>query len=263
MFNRKITSEIAVGIMLLIAIAVGGIFWWQNINNYQQKACTEEAKICPDGSAVGKVGPNCEFTKCPEEKNTQIANPASTYCVKNGGTSEIITAEDGSQTGYCKFSDGSECEEWAYFRKECSKGDSNDISNWQTYKNNEYGFEFKYPKGWEFKENLDNNEFVIRKGMMSPELKIQFKSEKYSEVLAEEKKFFNEYQQDNKELEQPTGEIKEGVLAGYATEEIFYYSPVGFIQKIIIFSRNDKAILINTYVTADLDKILSTFKFIY
>ena len=28
-------------------------------------ACTQEAKICPDGSAVGRVGPNCEFAPCP------------------------------------------------------------------------------------------------------------------------------------------------------------------------------------------------------
>jgi len=27
--------------------------------------CTQEAKICPDGSAVGRVGPNCEFATCP------------------------------------------------------------------------------------------------------------------------------------------------------------------------------------------------------
>ncbi len=26
--------------------------------------CTEEAKICPDGSAVGRVAPNCEFAAC-------------------------------------------------------------------------------------------------------------------------------------------------------------------------------------------------------
>jgi hypothetical protein len=30
------------------------------------KACTMEAKLCPDGSAVGRSGPNCEFTPCPE-----------------------------------------------------------------------------------------------------------------------------------------------------------------------------------------------------
>ncbi|MEK7625591.1 MAG: hypothetical protein AAB467_04585, partial [Patescibacteria group bacterium] len=28
-------------------------------------ACTMEAKLCPDGSAVGRSGPNCEFAKCP------------------------------------------------------------------------------------------------------------------------------------------------------------------------------------------------------
>ena len=28
-------------------------------------ACTMDAKICPDGSAVGRVGPNCEFAACP------------------------------------------------------------------------------------------------------------------------------------------------------------------------------------------------------
>ncbi len=28
-------------------------------------ACTMEAKICPDGSAVGRTGKNCEFADCP------------------------------------------------------------------------------------------------------------------------------------------------------------------------------------------------------
>jgi hypothetical protein len=27
--------------------------------------CTTEAKICPDGSGVGRTGPNCEFAPCP------------------------------------------------------------------------------------------------------------------------------------------------------------------------------------------------------
>jgi len=30
-----------------------------------QKACTLEAKVCPDGSSVGRTGPNCEFAPCP------------------------------------------------------------------------------------------------------------------------------------------------------------------------------------------------------
>lgn len=30
-----------------------------------QRACTMEAKICPNGSSVGRTGPNCEFAPCP------------------------------------------------------------------------------------------------------------------------------------------------------------------------------------------------------
>jgi hypothetical protein len=30
-------------------------------------ACTMEAKLCSDGSYVGRTGPNCEFAPCPEE----------------------------------------------------------------------------------------------------------------------------------------------------------------------------------------------------
>lgn len=29
--------------------------------------CTMEAKMCPDGSAVGRTGPACEFAPCPGE----------------------------------------------------------------------------------------------------------------------------------------------------------------------------------------------------
>lgn len=31
----------------------------------RQIACTKEAKLCPDGSSVGRTGPNCEFETCP------------------------------------------------------------------------------------------------------------------------------------------------------------------------------------------------------
>ncbi|PIR85337.1 hypothetical protein COU15_01215 [Candidatus Kaiserbacteria bacterium CG10_big_fil_rev_8_21_14_0_10_45_20] len=27
-------------------------------------ACTADAKLCPDGSSVGRVGPHCEFAEC-------------------------------------------------------------------------------------------------------------------------------------------------------------------------------------------------------
>lgn len=33
--------------------------------NAKPVVCTMEAKLCPDGSAVGRTGPNCEFAPCP------------------------------------------------------------------------------------------------------------------------------------------------------------------------------------------------------
>ena len=50
--------------------------------------------------------------------NTQIANPASVNCVEKGGKLSIVDKPDG-QIGMCTLSDGTVCEEWAYFRGEC------------------------------------------------------------------------------------------------------------------------------------------------
>ena len=48
-----------------------------------------------------------------------MPNPASVFCEQQGNKLEIRTAADGSQSGVCIFPDGSECDEWAYFRGEC------------------------------------------------------------------------------------------------------------------------------------------------
>jgi hypothetical protein len=38
----------------------------------QPVACTQEAKICPDGTAVGRSGPNCDFAQCPSAQNQTV-----------------------------------------------------------------------------------------------------------------------------------------------------------------------------------------------
>jgi len=35
-------------------------------------ACTADAMLCPDGTAVGRVGPHCEFAVCPTDENEGI-----------------------------------------------------------------------------------------------------------------------------------------------------------------------------------------------
>ena len=57
-----------------------------------------------------------------DKSNTGLANPASVHCEEQGGTLDIRNS-DGGQVGICVFDDGSECEEWAFYRDECSPGD--------------------------------------------------------------------------------------------------------------------------------------------
>ncbi len=54
------------------------------------------------------------------EPPTGLANPASVYCEGQGYTLEIRTDADGGQYGVCIFPEGRECEEWAFYRGECS-----------------------------------------------------------------------------------------------------------------------------------------------
>lgn len=37
----------------------------EDIDN--QVFCTMDAKVCPDGTSVGRVPPSCEFAPCPGE----------------------------------------------------------------------------------------------------------------------------------------------------------------------------------------------------
>jgi hypothetical protein len=43
------------------------------LEGYCDVACTQEAKLCSDGSAVGRTGPNCEFAPCPGEDSQPTA----------------------------------------------------------------------------------------------------------------------------------------------------------------------------------------------
>ncbi len=65
---------ILVGIGLVIVLGGTWAFFGRQATNLttQPVACSREAKICPDGSTVGRAGPDCAFTLCPDE--IQITN---------------------------------------------------------------------------------------------------------------------------------------------------------------------------------------------
>jgi len=46
-------------------------------------------------------------------------DPALAYCIESGGTPRSEETPAGTM-GYCGFPDGSECEEWAFYRGECA-----------------------------------------------------------------------------------------------------------------------------------------------
>ena len=63
-------SALAVIIAIISAVFMAGFL----IINFSDKDyeddniyCTQDAKLCPDGSYVGRTGPNCEFALCPSE----------------------------------------------------------------------------------------------------------------------------------------------------------------------------------------------------
>lgn len=73
------------GISMRAAILLGMVFL---LIACAQQTCTEEAKLCPDGSSVGRTGPNCEFAPC------QLDVPVPVGCTK-----ELKICLDGSTVG--------------------------------------------------------------------------------------------------------------------------------------------------------------------
>lgn len=50
-------------------------------------ACTMEAKMCPDGSYVGRIGPSCEFAPCPS-----VVMPIETSMTLEAHLGETVSA---------------------------------------------------------------------------------------------------------------------------------------------------------------------------
>jgi putative hemolysin len=48
-----------------------------------------------------------------------LPNPASACCVSHGGRVDIRKTNSGDEIGYCILPDGTSCEEWEFYQKEC------------------------------------------------------------------------------------------------------------------------------------------------
>ena len=72
MFHKEKLSHIIAVALLLIAVQVIVLAEYFGVSNRTRESiqngnvCTQEAKICPDGSTVSRTGPNCEFAECAQ-----------------------------------------------------------------------------------------------------------------------------------------------------------------------------------------------------
>lgn len=66
----------------------------------------------------------CSSAQTSPTEETNLPNPASVFCEENDGVLEIRQDTDGNQFGVCIFKDGSECEEWSFYRGECAPAES-------------------------------------------------------------------------------------------------------------------------------------------
>ena len=67
-------NNVLVLIFIVVVFIFGGLLYIYNPEPVEFKnpaeelppvLCTQEVMLCPDGTYVGRTGPNCEFTPCP------------------------------------------------------------------------------------------------------------------------------------------------------------------------------------------------------
>ena len=73
MWTGKMTVGIVLGFILLV-IGVVGVLYYAKVPIPPVVACTQEAMQCPDGSYVGRTGPNCSFAACPVATSSSQSN---------------------------------------------------------------------------------------------------------------------------------------------------------------------------------------------
>ena len=100
-------KQLLAGIVLIIVIGILAFLYRYEIENPKTAlgvhgapsgvACTDEAKVCPDGSAVGRTGPNCSFAACPPP-NVELTSASTTigFVLPAGYKPNVISSDDSS-----------------------------------------------------------------------------------------------------------------------------------------------------------------------
>lgn len=108
-YTVRVKTYLSVLVLALLVVA-GGVYVHISHTRTGEIACTTEAMVCPDGSAVGRTGPNCSFAPCPEistdYKNgtyiiegepTTLIHGVSRVPAAPGSASQVITTYFGNE----------------------------------------------------------------------------------------------------------------------------------------------------------------------
>lgn len=93
-------------IFIVVIVTLVSTYFWLTFTKAEPDptsiACTMEARVCPDGTAVGRTGPNCAFAPCPRSEN----EPRDTENI--ACTMDVMLCPDGTAVGRvaptCEFS---------------------------------------------------------------------------------------------------------------------------------------------------------------
>jgi len=122
-YNLIVLKQVLIAAGFLIVGVAGTVAYMSTTKALPPKeenavACTMDARICPDGSAVGRVGPKCQFADCPvtpvvkvrsdvawkfkDKGESTTGAPRTEVTLATNGKSYVVGTYDGS----CAVVDG-------------------------------------------------------------------------------------------------------------------------------------------------------------
>ena len=85
------TVAVVLGVVALLAVVAYVIGAMYMNKTEKPVACTTEAKICEDGTSVGRSGPSCEFEACPSFIPVSTETPMGTASASATPTSSPVS----------------------------------------------------------------------------------------------------------------------------------------------------------------------------
>jgi hypothetical protein len=160
-------------VVVILLLGSWVVNWYRLSKAITPVVCTQEAKICPDGSSVGRAGPLCEFVACPEAKPLAI----TIYCSANQCVPQELPAGAGSLVKNC-FRSLAECQAVGSVcstPESCALATTTASSGLKAFVDQKQNIEYKYPaslnttyvqaQAWPPKVVVEERAFVCKENL--------------------------------------------------------------------------------------------------